>query len=129
MTLDKCNHECGETTAQAVLAVPVLLLFLLFGVQVVLYFHTAQLASFVAQEAASVGASHDGSEVKALARAIQTIAELRAVSTGMPSAEVVDGSFEVSVGLHVPQIIPLLPDHVVRSASEPIERYTSESER
>ena len=129
MTLDKSSYERGETSAQAVLAVPVLLLFLLFGVQVALYFHTAQLASFAAQEAASVGASHDGSEVKALARAIQSIAELRAVSIGSPSTEVIDSSFEVSVGLHVPQIIPLLPDHVFRSASEPIERFTSESER
>ena len=39
----------GETTAQAVLAVPVLLLFLLFGVQATLYFHTAQLAALAAQ--------------------------------------------------------------------------------
>ena len=129
LTLDKYNYERGETTAQAVLAVPVLLLFLLFGVQVALYFHTAQLASFAAQEAASVGASHDGNEAMALARAIQWIAESRAISTRLPIIDVADGSFQVSVGLHVPQIIPLLPDHVVRSASEPIETYILESDR
>ena len=43
--------ERGETTAQAVLAVPVLLLFLLFGVQATLYFHTAQLAALAAHAA------------------------------------------------------------------------------
>lgn len=78
LILDKDGQERGETTAQAVLAVPVLLMLLLFGVQVALYFHTAQLASLAAQESAAVGASVSGGEVKALAIAIQTIAELRA---------------------------------------------------
>lgn len=47
--------ERGETTAQAVLAVPVLLLFLLFGVQVSMFFNAAQLAAIAAQDGAIAG--------------------------------------------------------------------------
>ena len=62
--------ERGETTAQVVLAVPVLLLFLLFGIQVSLYFHTAQIASIVAQEAAIAGAAA-GAGFEALKKPLQ----------------------------------------------------------
>ena len=46
---------------------PVLLLFLLFGIQSALYFHTAQLATIAAQEGAIAGAIVNGSEVQAVA--------------------------------------------------------------
>lgn len=129
MILGKKIHDRGETSAQAVLAVPVLLMFLLFGVQVALYFHTAQLASLAAQDAASIGASHNGGEVKAIAVAIKTIAESRANSTQLPIVEIGDGIFTVEVELDVPQVVPLLPKQVSRAASEPIEAFLLESDR
>ena len=78
MISDNDSTERGETTAQAVLAVPVLLLFLLFGIQSALYFHTAQLATIAAQEGAIAGAIVNGSEVQAVAAAVVSVAEQHA---------------------------------------------------
>ena len=78
MISDNDSTERGETTAQAVLAVPVLLLFLLFGIQSALYFHTAQLATIAAQEGVISGAIVNGSEVQAVAAAVVSVAEQHA---------------------------------------------------
>jgi hypothetical protein len=121
--------ERGETTAQAVLAVPVLLLFLLFGVQVTLYFHTAQLASISAQDGAIAGAAVGGSEIHAIAAAVKSAAELRASEGKTPVVRMGSREIEVEVLLRVPSIIPLFPETVTRSASEPLERFVLEVER
>jgi hypothetical protein len=127
--LDKTKMERGETTAQAVLAVPVLLLFVLFGIQVTLYFHTAQLAALAAQDGAIAGAVVGGSEVHAITAAIKSAAEQRASAGITPVAHLVDGVIEVEVMLRVPSIVPLFPSSVTRSASEPLERFISEVDR
>ena len=121
--------ERGETTAQAVLAVPVLLLFLLFGIQVTLYFHTAQLAALAAQDGVIAGAVVGGSEVHAIAAAIKSAAEQHASAGITPVVRVVDGVIEVEVLLSVPSVVPLFPSSVTRSASEPMERFVLEVDR
>jgi len=121
--------ERGETTAQAVLAVPVLLLFLLFGIQVTLYFHTAQLAALAAQDGAIAGAVVGGSEIHAITAAIKSAVEQRASAGIAPVAHLAGGVIEVEVMLRVPSIVPLFPSSVTRSASEPLERFISEVDR
>ena len=121
--------ERGETTAQAVLAVPVLLLFLLFGVQATLYFHTAQLAALAAQDGAIAGSVVGGNEIHAIAAAIQSAAEQRASADITPVVRMADGVIEVEVLLSVPSAIPLFPSSVTRSASEPLERFVLEVDR
>ena len=121
--------ERGETTAQVVLAVPVLLLFLLFGIQVSLYFHTAQIASIAAQEAAIAGAAAGSNEIEALAVAVRSIAELHASEGKTPIVRMGERTIEVEVLLRVPTVISLFPAFVTRSASEPLERYAYEVER
>lgn len=121
--------ERGETTAQVVLAVPVLLLFLLFGIQVSLYFHTAQIASIAAQEAAIAGAAVGGNEIEALAVAVRSVAELHASEGKTPIVRMGERTIEVEVLLRVPTVISLFPTFVTRSASEPLERYVYEVER
>ena len=121
--------ERGETTAQAVLAVPVLLLFLLFGVQATLYFHTAQLAALAAQDGAIAGSVVGGNEIHAIAAAIQSAAEQRASADIIPVVRMADGVIEVEVLLSVPLVIPLFPSSVTRSASEPLERFVLEVDR
>jgi hypothetical protein len=121
--------ERGETTAQAVLAVPVLLLFLLFGVQVSLYFHTAQLASIAAQDGAIAGSVAGSTEIEGIAAAIRTVAEQHAVVGKSPIAHIGKETIEVEVLLRVPSVIPLFPKFVTRSASEPLERYVYEVDR
>jgi len=121
--------ERGETTAQVVLAVPVLLLFLLFGIQVSLYFHTAQIASIAAQEAAIAGATAGSNEIEALAVAVRSVAELHASEGKTPIVRMGERTIEVEVLLRVPTVISLFPAFVTRSASEPLERYVYEVER
>lgn len=121
--------ERGETTAQVVLAVPVLLLFLLFGIQVSLYFHTAQIASIAAQEAAIAGAAAGSNEIEALAVAVRSVAELHASEGKTPIVRMGERTIEVEVLLRVPTVISLFPTFVTRSASEPLERYVYEVER
>ena len=119
----------GETTAQAVLAVPVLLLFLLFGIQVTLYFHTAQLAAIAAQDGAIAGAAVRGSEIHAIAAVVKSAAELRASEAKAPVVRRGISEIQVEVSLSVPSILPLFPTSVTRSASEPLERFVLEAER
>jgi hypothetical protein len=121
--------ERGETTAQVVLAVPVLLLFLLFGIQVSLYFHTAQIASIAAQEAAIAGAAAGSNEIEALAVAVRSIAELHASEGKTPIVRMGERTIEVEVLLRVPTVISMFPAFVTRSASEPLERFVYEVER
>ena len=121
--------ERGETTAQVVLAVPVLLLFLLFGIQVSLYFHTAQIASIAAQEAAIAGAAAGSNEIEAIAVAVRSVAELHASEGKTPIVRMGERTIEVEVLLRVPTVISLFPAFVTRSASEPLERYAYEVER
>jgi hypothetical protein len=121
--------ERGETTAQVVLAVPVLLLFLLFGIQVSLYFHTAQIASIAAQEAAIAGAAAGSNEIEAIAVAVRSVAELHASEGKTPIVRMGDRTIEVEVLLRVPTVISLFPAFVTRSASEPLEKYVYEVER
>ena len=119
----------GETTAQAVLAVPVLLLFLLFGIQVTLYFHTAQLAAIAAQDGAIAGAAVRGSEIHAIAAVVKSAAELRASEAKTPVVRRGISEIQVEVSLNVPSILPLFPTSVTRSASELLERFVLEAER
>ena len=104
--------ERGETTAQVVLAVPVLLLFLLFGIQVSLYFHTAQIASIAAQEAAIAGAVAGSNEIEALAVAVRSVAELHASEGKTPIVRMGERTIEVEVLLRVPTVISLFPAFV-----------------
>ena len=121
--------EHGETTAQVVLAVPVLLLFLLIGIQVSLYFYTAQIASIAAQEAAIAGAAAGSNEIEAIAVAVRSVAELHASEGKTPIVRMGERTIEVEVLLRVPTVISLFPAFVTRSASEPLERYVYEVER
>ena len=121
--------ERGETTAQAVLAVPVLLLFLLLGVQVSMFFNTAQLAAIAAQDGAIAGSVYGGSEILAIAAAIKTTAEQRASEAKTPDVRINNGVIEVKVILHVPSVVPFFTSSVARSASEPLERFVLEVDR
>lgn len=121
--------ERGETTAQAVLAVPVLLLLLLLGVQVSIFFNTAQLAAIAAQDGAIAGSVHGGSEALAIEAAIKTTAEQRALKGKTPEVRIGNGVIEVDVILQVPSVVPFFTSSVSRSASEPLERFVLEVDR
>jgi hypothetical protein len=121
--------EPGEISAQTVIAIPVVFMFLMLAVQATVFVHSAHVASVAAMNAASLGAMADGTDVTALAEATRTIAELSGRAHGLPSFRRDGNSVEVTVSLAVPQVAPFFDLTVTRSARERIERFVPESER
>lgn len=121
--------ERGETTAETVIAVPVVFAVLMIAVHATAFLHGAQVASVAASRGAAVGAARDGSAEAAVAVASETVRSLSSRAAREPVA-LVDGEWiEVSVWIDVPPIAPFLPRTAVRSVREPLERYRYEDER
>ena len=123
------RSERGEVSAQTVIAIPVVFLFLMLAVQATVYVHTAHVASVAAMNAASIGAAAGGSDIVALAEAARTVAELSGRVSAMPSVVRDGGTVRVTVSLSVPEVAPFFDLTVTRSAREPLERFVSEIER
>lgn len=121
--------ERGEVSAQTVIAIPVVFLFLMIAVQATVYVHTAHVASVAAMNAAALGASAGGSDIGALTEAAYTIAELSARSSEAPTVLRDGETVLVQVSLAVPRVAPFFDLTVTRSAREPIERFVSEIDR
>jgi len=121
--------ERGETTAEAVIAVPVVLAVLLIAVHATAFLHAAQVASVAAARGAAAGAARGGSAVEAVSVAADTVRDLSSRAAREPVA-LSDGEWmEVSVWIDVPPIAPFLPRTAARSAREPLERFRYEDER
>ena len=84
--------EPGETVIHVVIAVPIVLSMLLIAVQVMLFMHSAQIASLAASKGASIAATSQGDVVEALNLATVTAAELGAQLVGTPTA-VIENDF------------------------------------
>lgn len=123
------RSEQGDVSAQTVIAVPVIFLTLMIAVQATVFMHSAHVASVAAMNAASQGAVTEGSDVAALAAAIQTVAELSGRLTDSPQVVRDQDSVTVTVRLEVPEVAPFFDLTVTRTAREPIERFVSEVER
>ena len=121
--------ERGEATAQAVIAIPVVLLLLWIGIQATVFLHGANVADAAANEGAAVAArygSTSGAGEQAIARTLAALDASTAVSWSVrrTALEVI-----AQVNLKVPRIAPFFPGTVTRTAHEPLERFTTESQR
>jgi hypothetical protein len=123
------RRESGEVSAQTVIAIPVVFMFLMLAVQATVYVHAAHVAAVAATNGASAGAAVGGTDVAALAEATRTIAELSGRAHTLPSFVRGEGSVEVTVRLAVPRVAPFFDLTVTRSARDRIERYVPETER
>jgi hypothetical protein len=121
--------ERGETSAETVIAVPVVFAVLMVAVHATAFLHAAQVASVAASRGAAAGAVRDGSAEEAVAVASATVAGLSSRTAREPVAVVAGEWIEVSVWIDVPAIAPFLPRTAVRSVREPLERYRYEDER
>ena len=124
---DLSSRDRGETSAEAVLVLPVLILLVMVVLQSALYFHTAHVARAAAAEGAVAAASsvtNTGAE-----RAAFFATEAGGRIEGAPSAEFSDGLVRVRVTLRVPSLVPFLATRVTRDATEPKERIVAEIER
>ena len=125
----KYRTDRGEATAQAVIAVPVVLAVLWMAVQATVFLHGANVADAAANEGAAVAArfsSSTGAGERAIGR---TLTALDSDARGTWSV-LRDGNDVVAkVSLHLPRIAPFFPRTVTRAAREPIERFMTEEER
>jgi len=121
--------ERGETSAETVIAVPLVFAVLMIAVHAVAFLHGAQVAAVAASRGAAAGAVRGGTSEEAVAVASATVVGLSSRTAREPVA-LLDGEWiEVSVWIDVPPIAPFLPRTAVRSAREPLERYRYEDER
>ncbi len=100
---------------------PVLVLLIVLGIQLAVYFHAANVASAAAGEGASAGGAAEA--------AARTVAELGS-SLAAPPRVTDDGAFiVVSVEVSVPSLLPGFDLSVTRTVRVPRERFVDESDR
>lgn len=133
ISADRTDRDRGETTAEAVIVLPVLIVLIMFVLQSALYFHSAHVARVAAAEGAVAAAAYS-TAVSAVAdtgsqRAALVATEAGGRIEGEPRAELVGGMVRVDVTLRVPSLVPFLSTLVTREASEPKERIVTEVER
>lgn len=130
---DHPTTDRGETSAEAVIVLPVLILLVMVVLQSALYFHTAHIARAAAAEGATAAASYlvPGALVGSRGAESATIfaSESGGRISGVPTAELSAGMVRVSVTLEVPSLVPFMTNRVTRDATEPKERIVTEIER
>lgn len=105
---------------QLVVLTPVLVLLIVFGIQLAVYFHAANVASAAAGEGASAGAAE---------AAARTVSDLGSSLAASPSVTD-DGAFVVvSVEVSVPSLLPGFDLSVTRTVRVPRERFVTEADR
>lgn len=120
----------GETSAQTVIILPVLLLLLWVGVHSALLLHSANVASAVADVVARRAAALGGADEAELGGLAETTAdELGAEMMISPRVRYGGDSVTVTVTLRGPTLVPFLPDRVSRASTAPIERFLTAEER
>ena len=127
------QRDSGETSAQVVLVVPVIILILMLAIQAGLYFHTSNVAGAAAAQGATAASSVNMTSSVAVqlgqtsARNFVTAAGAQLLAT--PLVVVSAGIVSVTVQVKVPRIIPFFSSSVGRSVIEPLERFTFEVNR
>ena len=121
--------ERGEVSAEAVIIVPVVFLFLLFGVQVAAIFHAANIATAAAAQGAAAAAAFGGNETTGERLAVMAAVEMGGKLRESPVVVVRSETVEVSVSVALPRIIPGFPARVERRVIEPRELFVGEEDR
>ncbi len=131
--MSSSQRDKGETSAQVVLVVPVIILILMLAIQAGLYFHTSNVAGAAAAQGATAASSVNMTSSVAVqqgqssARNFVTAAGAQLFTT--PLVVVSAGMVSVTVQVKVPRIIPFFSSSVGRSVIEPLERFTFEVNR
>ncbi len=131
--MSSSQRDSGETSAQVVLVVPVIILILMLAIQAGLYFHTSNVAGAAAAQGATAASSVNMTSSVAVqqgqssARNFVTAAGAQLFTT--PLVVVSAGMVSVTVQVKVPRIIPFFSSSVGRSVIEPLERFTFEVNR
>lgn len=126
-------RDHGETTTQVMLVVPVVISILLIAIQAAIYFHTSNVAGAAASQGASAAAAHSettGSAVTWGRQAAHAVMAEAGVEIWSPADVVLfPESVMITVEVRIPRIVPFFPGSVRRVATEPRERFLTESMR
>ena len=127
------QRDSGETSAQVVLVVPVIILVLMLAIQAGLYFHTSNVAGAAAAQGATAASSVNITSSVAVqlgqSSAYNFVTAAGAQLFATPLVVVSAGMVSVTVQVKVPRIIPFFSSSVGRSVIEPLERFTFEVNR
>ncbi len=127
------QRDKGETSAQVVLVVPVIILILMLAIQAGLYFHTSNVAGAAAAQGATAASSVNMTSSVAVQQgqssASNFVKAAGAQLFATPLVVVSAGMVSVTVQVKVPRIIPFFSSSVGRSVIEPLERFTFEVNR
>ena len=131
--MSSSQRDSGETSAQVVLVVPVIILILMLAIQAGLYFHTSNVAGAAAAQGATAASSVNMTSSVAVQQG-QSSASNFVMAAGAqlfatPLVVVSAGMVSVTVQVKVPRIIPFFSSSVGRSVIEPLERFTFEVNR
>lgn len=127
--ISSTRTDRGEASAQAVIAVPVVLLVLWLAIQATVFLHGANVASAAANEGAAAAARY-GSSTGAGERAIsRTLSALDSSSRASWSVKKAGSVVVATVRLRLPRIVPFFPMTVDRTSREPIEMFMTEDMR
>lgn len=125
--------DSGETTTQIVLVLPIVIVIMMIAIQAGVYFHTSNVAGAAASHGAAAAAARSTSAASVRDRggqaALEILAEAGARVVASPSVSMSSDSVTIAVEVHVPQIVPYFPRVVRRVATEPRERFLTESMR
>ncbi len=109
--------------------VPVMIMLVMLGVQMAVWYHAANVAQSAAAQGASAGAVANAVPSAGVARAAAVVAENGASLVGRPGT---GGGFDqvtVRVTVAVAHIVPFFPRSVSSSATEARERFVAEDQR
>jgi len=123
------STERGEVSAEAVIIVPVVFLFLLLGVQVAALFHAANIATAAAAQGAAAAAAFGGSGTTGERFAVMAAVEMGGKLHESPVVVVQSEIVQVSVSVALPRIIPGFPVSVERRIVESRELFVGEDDR
>jgi len=131
--MSSSQRDKGETSAQVVLVVPVIILILMLAIQAGLYFHTSNVAGAAAAQGATAASSVNMTSSVAVQQG-QSSASNFVMAAGAqlfatPLVVISAGMVSVTVQVKVPRIIPFFSSSVGRSVIEPLERFTFEVNR
>ena len=128
----KPHDERGEVSAQIAVLAPVLFLLAFLAVQASSLWMAAQTASIAARRgarAASMAIDRGNLFLVAAESAETTASELGSRLAAPPRVTVGVSAVAVSVTVRVGSSGPLVPDHVTRSVTLPLEQFVGEDGR
>lgn len=123
----------GETSAQLVIVLPLVVFILLLAIQGALFFHVSHVAGAAAAQGAAAASASTLSSMEASRRGRERseslVREMGSNLTGPTVVAVSAAEVQVTVGVMVPRIVPFFPAGAIRSVVEPRERFIAEIQR